>query len=320
MKPEYCVTHHPTQCYSLIYYIHTMKLTASCLLLIILLAAGCRMRIPYPLSEGYIQVGDSKIYYERGGGNADGIDPVILLHAGFLDANMWKDQVQEFKKHFPLVAIDIPGHGRTQNDTIRLQPADFIKVVMDSLQISKASFVGVSFGASCATEFAIAHPERVKKLVLVASGISGWETKFPYDTIVTKYLTSFFGLIENKDSVAAAEVFTQTWFDGPFRTPQQVNDSARRYVYETTLGNIRSHKVRGWPIFAEPPAINNLSKITGSTLIIHGDKDMPLITSTSMYLEKNIRGAKRIMIPGTGHMLNMEAPAQFNKAVIDFLD
>jgi pimeloyl-ACP methyl ester carboxylesterase len=155
---------------------------------------------------------------------------------------------------------------------------------------------------------------------LVASGINGWETKFNYDSTVTKYLSSFFGSIENKDSVRAAEIFTQTWFDGPYRTPQQVNDSARRYIYETTLANIRSHKVRGWPIFAEPPAIVNLSKIKNPVLVIHGDKDMPLISSTSAYLEKTIPGAKRIMIPNTGHMLNMEAPAEFNKAVIDFLD
>lgn len=63
-------------------------------------------------------------------------------------------------------------------------------------------------------------------------------------------------------------------------------------------------------------------KLTAScpVLVIHGDKDMPLIASTSAYLEKTIPGAKRITIPNTGHMLNMEAPAEFNKAVINFLD
>lgn len=299
-----------------------MKPTASCLLFTLLLVCACNLHVrePYPQQKGFIKIGDANIYFERGGGNGDDSDPVILLHAGFLDANMWKAQVKELARQFPLIAIDIPGHGRTENDTIRLLPADFIKVVMDSLQIKKASLIGVSFGASCATEFVIAHPERVNKLILVASGISGWETKFSYDSTISKYISSFFGSIENKDSAGAAEIFTQSWFDGPYRTPQQVNDTARRYIYETTLANIRNHKVRGWPMFAEPPAIEHLSKIKNPVLIIHGDKDMPHIDSTSAYLEKTIPGAKRRIIPNTGHMLNMEAPAEFNKIVLDFLD
>lgn len=287
-------------------------------LLLAMLAISCQMRIPYPAHEGFIQAGNAKIYYESGGSGNNEM-PVILLHAGFLDANMWKGQVQELSKHFPVVAIDIPGHGRTENDTIRLLPADFIKAVMDSLKIPKASVIGVSFGGACATDFIIAHPERVNKAVLVAPGLNGWERKFPLDSLLNNYITSFFGTLEKKDTVAAAEIFTRTWFDGPYRTPQQVNDTLRRYIYETTLGNMQKHHVRGWPIFAEPPAIENISKINLPVLIIHGDKDMPSIDSITAYLEKNIRGARRMVIAGTGHMLNMEAPGQFNKAVIDFL-
>lgn len=293
------------------------------MLLIILLSPGCRSQpksAVYKQEKGFIKLGDSKIYYERGGGNGNRTDTLILLHAGFLNADMWRAQVPEFARHFQIVAIDIPGHGRTQNDTIRLLPADFIKAVMDSLKISRASLIGVSFGAACATDFVIAHPDRVNKLVLVAAGINGWETRFPRgDTTVRLYLSALLGALANQDSAHAAEVFTQYWFDGPYRTPRQVNDTARRYIYQTTLANIKNHKVRGWPIFAEPPAIEDVSKIKKPVLVIHGDKDMQHINTTSAYLENNIQGAKRIMIPNTGHMLNMEAPAAFNKAVLDFL-
>jgi 3-oxoadipate enol-lactonase len=299
-------------------YLHNMKIAAITCFFIILLA-GCRMRIPYPSEEGFIQMGNSKIYFERGNSYGSSADPVLLLHAGFLDAKMWKAQVQDFSKHFPVVAIDIPGHGRSENDTIRYLPEDFIITILDSLKISKISLVGVSFGASCATDFAIAHPERVNKIVLAAPGISGWERKFPLDSLMNGYINTFFDALGKKDSTGAAEIFTRSWFDGPHRTPQQVNDSARRYIYETVLSNIKKHKVRGWPKFSEPPAIESLSKIKAPVLIVYGDKDMPFINSTTAYLEKNISNAKRIMIPGTGHMLNLEAPEQFNKAVIDFI-
>jgi 3-oxoadipate enol-lactonase len=312
------VTDTPTECYNSIYYIHMMKPTLSFLLLVTVIA-GCYMRIPYPHYKGFIPMGDARIYYQKGGGNGNSPEPVILLHAGFLDTEMWNDQAGEFSREYQLIAIDIPGHGKTENDTIRLLPAEFILAVMDSLKIQKASLVGVSFGAACATEFAIAHPERINKIVLTAAGINGWESKFGSDPAIEKYLSSFFGAFERKDSAGAAEIFTQTWFDGPYRKPHEVHQQARKYIYETTLSNIRKHKVRGWPIFAEPPAIENLSKIKNPVLIIHGDKDMRRIDSTSAYLEKTIPGAKRIMIPGTGHMVNMEAPKEFNKAVLDFL-
>ncbi|HYE53888.1 MAG TPA: alpha/beta hydrolase, partial [Chitinophagaceae bacterium] len=86
-----------------------------------------------------------------------------------------------------------------------------------------------------------------------------------------------------------------------------------------TLDIMRKNHVRGWPAFTEPPAINNIAAIKAPTLIVHGDKDLPYITETSKYLESNVPGARRVVIPGTGHMLNLEDPKAFNKAVLDFL-
>jgi pimeloyl-ACP methyl ester carboxylesterase len=82
---------------------------------------------------------------------------------------------------------------------------------------------------------------------------------------------------------------------------------------------MQSHHVRGWPIFAEPPAIENISKIKLPLLIIDGDKDIPYIGKACSFIQQNVAGSKRITIPGTGHMLNMEAPEAFNKTVLDFL-
>jgi pimeloyl-ACP methyl ester carboxylesterase len=54
-------------------------------------------------------------------------------------------------------------------------------------------------------------------------------------------------------------------------------------------------------------------------LIIDGDKDLPYINTTSEYLEKNIPGARRIVMKGVAHMLNMEKPTELNKLMLDFL-
>jgi len=101
---------------------------------------------------------------------------------------------------------------------------------------------------------------------------------------------------------------------------EQVNALSGQYEYRTTLANLRLHKMAGWPTLQNhPPAIERLSLVTVPVLIINGDKDLPYIITTSEYLEKNIPGARRIVIKGVAHMLNMEKPSELNNLVLDFL-
>jgi 3-oxoadipate enol-lactonase len=68
-----------------------------------------------------------------------------------------------------------------------------------------------------------------------------------------------------------------------------------------------------------PPAISRLSEIRVPTLIIVGDQDVRTILQIADILENGIVGAKKVVIPGTAHHLNMEKPEEFNRAVLDFL-
>ncbi|HYE54322.1 MAG TPA: alpha/beta hydrolase [Chitinophagaceae bacterium] len=286
----------------------------SCILSLLIIT-GCKTNRTITKETGFIPMGDTRIYYESAGEG----DALLLVHAGFQDVVMWSAQVPELSKRYRVITIDVPGHGRTQNDTIRSYPADFIRTVLDSLHISKASVAGVSLGASCVTDFVLAHPERVNKVILVAAGVNGWDRKFKLDSVVIAYFESFFAALEKKDTTGAAELFTKFWCDGPKRTPQQVQDTIRNYVYQTTLANMQQHKIRGWPVLAEPPAIERLHQWQPPLLIIDGDQDVPYIHEACSYIQSTVPGSKRISIPNTGHMLNMEDPKAFNKAVLDFL-
>lgn len=292
-----------------------MKALTSYCLIALLLAAACGGPGKPASQSGFIKMKEGSIYYESHGQG----EPLLLLHAGFLNVDMWKHQVPELSKHFRVITIDLPGHGKTDNDTIRLYPASFITTVLDSLQLRSASIAGVSLGASCVMDYILAHPERINKAILVSSGIVGWEKRYRGDSLVSGFISSFFAALEQKDTAAAAEKFTQFWFDGPFRSPQQVNDTVRRYIYESTLSNIKKHALRGWPVFADTAAIDHLSVIKVPVLVIDGDKDALLIGRASDYMMQSIPGVKRTTIPGTGHMLNMEAPAEFNAIILDFL-
>lgn len=64
---------------------------------------------------------------------------------------------------------------------------------------------------------------------------------------------------------------------------------------------------------------SRLSEIHVPTLIIVGDQDVRSILQIADVLEKGIAGARKVVIPGTAHHLNMERPEEFNRAVLDFL-
>jgi len=75
----------------------------------------------------------------------------------------------------------------------------------------------------------------------------------------------------------------------------------------------------GWPLLQNnPPAVETIASIRVPVLIIEGDKDLPYIHVTSRYLEKTIPGAKRVVMEGVAHMLNMEKPSIVNKLLADF--
>jgi len=123
------------------------------------------------------------------------------------------------------------------------------------------------------------------------------------------------------DIARSVEISLQIWTDGPFRTPQQVDPQVRERVRAMTTHNFeRGDDEEVQPQQLEPSAAGRLSEIYVPTLIIVGDEDVESILSIADKLEKDIVGAKKVVIPGTAHHLNLEKPQEFNRVVIDFLE
>ncbi len=70
----------------------------------------------------------------------------------------------------------------------------------------------------------------------------------------------------------------------------------------------------------EPPAVNRLAEIRVPTLIIVGDRDRPEIIARADLLERSIAEARKVVMPGTAHLPNMESPQEFNRIVLEFLE
>ena len=103
-------------------------------------------------------------YTEHGSG-----EPLILLHGNGEDSSYFEHQIAFFQDRYRVIAVDTRGHGKSPRGTAPLtlnQFADDLSAFMDELDIASAHILGFSDGANVAMLFALAHPTRVKSLVL----------------------------------------------------------------------------------------------------------------------------------------------------------
>ncbi len=186
-------------------------------------------------SSGTIQAGGFQVYYEREGKG----DPVLLIHAGFQDHTMWKDQVDELSKNFTVITIDQPFHGNTTGVDTTTLIADIIHTVLDNLNIDKVSVIGLSMGAGSAQDFVIANPENVNKCILIASGVTGYERYPKIDSSAFAWYPQMMAAMQAGDTAEAAKIFTRVWAEGPYRSADSLKSPVSQYVYSTTLATLK---------------------------------------------------------------------------------
>ena len=98
---------------------------------------------------------------------------MVLIHAFSVDRRMWAPQIALLEHRFRVVRYDLRGHGKSEGPSAPYAPHEDLRSVLDALDISRATLIGLSAGATIATDFAIAYPNRVARLVLASPGLSG---------------------------------------------------------------------------------------------------------------------------------------------------
>jgi len=266
--------------------------------------------------EGMIQTGKLSVHYVTQGKGS----PLIFLHGGFLDTRMWEKQFSYFSTQYKVIAIDLPGHGLTKGIDSFLLVADVLRNCMDSLHIKKASFIGLSLGTTCATDFTLAYPERVNKLILVSPGLSGWADAIKLDTLSKALFEKMDVYFEKMNFDSIAYHFAETWCVGPFRKFSDVDAFTTHYVLEAGIESLHAHpEHNNWPQLSKTTAAKQFHRIDCPLLVITGDKDAPFIMSVAKWMHAEVKNSSLVIFPGVAHMLNLEMPEAFNKELAAFL-
>ncbi len=268
------------------------------------------------LHAGFADVNGTRLYYEVAGTG----HPLLLIHGGLVDRRLWDDQFNVFAQHYQVIRFDVRSFGDSAPITAETPPYSLeedLYSLLKFLGIEKTYVLGLSMGGAIAINFTLMYPEMVDALIPVAMGLSGFEPAEEDKASEAEVDEA----IRSGNVARAVELTLRFWTDGPMRTPEQVNPAFREKVRAMTTRNFERPEDENatQPRALEPPAISRLSEIHVPTLIIFGDQDVRDILKIADILEKEIPGAKKVVVPGTAHHLNMEKPEEFNRVVLDFL-
>ncbi len=262
---------------------------------------------------GLAPIHGTEIYFEAGGMGK----PLLLLHAGVADSRMWDPQVEEFSKPRFVIRCDLRGFGRSAIAPGMFSHHEDVVALLRYLEIDRVEVIGASFGGAVALSLALAHPEMVTALVLVDPALGGYEFE---SAEVQAFFAAEESALARGDPVAATELNLKMWVDGDRRDAGEVQGTVRELVREMQLNNCSRPAVSdAIEIDLQPPAMDQLDRITVPTLVLVGEHDVAEFRHIAKLIAGKIPGARHEIIPGTAHLPSMEEPEQFNRIVLAFL-
>lgn len=308
--------------------------TLSVLFLLLLTLAGCASvqtgqsfrDLDYPLETKLLDVDGIEVaYHEQGQG------PITLVMIHGLGSYMpaWLNNIEGLKDKYRIIALDLPGYGRSSKANYHYSMAFFADVVQAALQKlaprDQVVLMGHSMGGQIAMTHALRYPGQAKGLVLVSPagletfepGEGGWLRDVVTAKLVT--LTTPESIWRNLD---------HNFYDMPAEAEFMALDRIR-VIGGADFADYAYANSRSVAAMIEGPVYAELDKIKVPTLVIYGEQDW-LIPNPILHGGATVDvaqdgvarfpDARLVMIPEAGHMVQFERAPEVNQAVGEFLD
>jgi 3-oxoadipate enol-lactonase len=259
---------------------------------------------------------DVSLSSTRPGGGAGQLHGTLLLIHGFpLTARMWEPQLELAEHGWRVIAPQLRGFDGPPADDVATSVDDYagdVVDLLDALHIEQAVIGGLSMGGYI-TFAVFRHAARYFRGMILADTRAQADT--PEGVEGRKRMLQ---LVREKGAAAAAEEMLPRLIGASTR-------EARPEVERTIRGLILSNSTETiagaiLALMTRPDATPLLPTIHCPTLVVVGDEDVLTPPAASEEIARGIAGAELTIIPGAGHMSNMEQPAAFNQALARFLD
>ncbi len=246
------------------------------------------------------------VYYT---GRTEKAEWILLLHAAFVNHNMFQTQIDYFQDKYNILTLDLIGHGKStkarKGDRIDNMSV-WISEILKKEKIEKIHIVGISLGAVLAQDFANRYPEAVQSLACFGGyDINNFDVKMQRENSASQMLMMLKAIFSvkwfakaNKKISAYTPQAQQEFYEMNIQFPKK---SFRYLASLNSMVNVRQAKPREYPL-----------------LIGCGEYDIPMEQSAVEMWKKNEPECGVIIFEGAGHCVNMDTPDQFNAAMEEF--
>ena len=246
-------------------------------------------------------------YDERGSGPA-----IVLVHGHPFSRAMWSGQLDSLSDEFRVIAPDLPGYGESPARGETITPrglADSVVELMDTIDVDGATVVGLSLGGLVAMELGLGSADRVAGLVLAAT------TAAPLTPEEAKLRRSTAAQLERDGMLDhALEMAGRLFGPAARRDPDVVVPILETMLRTSPAGAAAALRGRA----ERPPYHELLPAMRVPALVVAGDADSYSTAEITQQLVASLRGPEVLILPGIGHLPNLEAPERFDAAVRAF--
>jgi pimeloyl-ACP methyl ester carboxylesterase len=261
---------------------------------------------------------DVKLYYEEVGSGT----PIVFVHEFAGDLMSWEPQLRYFARRHRCIAFNARGYPPSdvpaeQARYSQFRARDDIRAVLDGLGIAKAHVCGLSMGGYATLHFGLTYPARCLSILVAGAGYGSeldQREKFRAEARV---------IADTLDKEGIGP-FAQVYAHGPTRVQYEAKDPRGFAEFKAELGN---HSAKGAALTQlgvqrERPSIYDLEdKIAAMrvpALIVTGDEDWPCL-QPNVFIKRTCPTAALLVLPNSGHAVNIEEPAAFNAALADLI-
>jgi 3-oxoadipate enol-lactonase len=237
---------------------------------------------------------------------------VMLSHSIATNMSIWESQIEALGSRFRLLRYDTRGHGASDVPCGDYRIKDLVDDaigLMDAMSIEKVHFVGLSLGGATAIGLATTHPGRLLSASICSARAdapaafrAAWEERIH--------------LALERGMVALAEPTVRRWFAAAGSSGKPaVRDAVRAMIENTPVEGFVGCARALQALDFEP----SLDKIAVPSLLLVGSED-DVLPEINRMMTSRIPGARMVCIDGAGHLPNVEQPAVFSSALLEFLD
>jgi 3-oxoadipate enol-lactonase len=268
------------------------------------------------MTRQYSHIGSRTIAYLDSAPGHHDLRVLVLLHAFPIGANLWEPQIKSIPAGWRLITPDLRGFGgSTELDSVSAMSmtdyADDVVDLLGELGVERAVIGGCSMGGYATLALYQSRPEIFDGLILAntRAGADSPESRANRRNMLA--------LVDREGpSGVARDMMPKLLGKTTHETKPDAEATIRRLIKQQSPAAIRAaihrmmHRVDSTPLLAH---------VSVPTLVITGAEDEMIPVEESRRIAGGIKGAALVIIPGAGHLANLEQPEAFNKALNEFL-